>query len=346
MKPKTKLAFQLQSDEIRNTHLVMSNNGKHVALVMRDTLVIAHDISQSSGNNTWVVIHVKPTEYSVFVTNDISSPLVKMNHYNNVITTQQKTEFDGVVMDAAISDLGTLTLLQCTNDYKGLITYTTKDLKSALAGHCPYLERIVTISLDTWDINSIYYRPYSNNLYVVGSGSLLIDFDKGTVIENGVFGYLAINPKGERTIIKYDNSAYRYLSAYGKYVGEIIVPPYDNYNHVSINIKPTKSQYVKTSMVVKRPTKSEYWLPSVAVSDSGKVFWVCNEHSVKSRSCRYTVMLSMHLASSGYIEYSDMLYYMDVRRLMTGNSFQISHTGKRIAYVNTTNKLTVVDMVE
>ena len=54
----------------------------------------------------------------------------------------------------------------------------------------------------------------------------------------------------------------------------------------------------------------------------------------------------MHLASSGYIEYSDMLHYMDVRRLMTGNSFQISHTGKRIAYVNTTNKLTVVDMVE
>lgn len=41
MKQKTKLSYRLQKKDIQGTHLAMSPNGKHVALKMADSLVIA-----------------------------------------------------------------------------------------------------------------------------------------------------------------------------------------------------------------------------------------------------------------------------------------------------------------
>ena len=337
MKQKIKLAFQLNSEEITNTHLVMSPNGKHVALVMRDSLVIAHDMGDANGKNPWLIIYVTPTDYSMYLSTDPKILLDRM---------QQYTRFDCVVDDVAISDLGGVSLLRDTHAYKELVIYTTKNLKQFLNKFTPYLETKTKVSYDTYSMQTIQYRPLSNDLYVVDHRGRLIDYTKQSVVGENVYGHLAINPKGKYVVVKYVANHFYYLSAYGKYLATVTIPTYENYNHATIDIKPIEGNYVKTSLIMKNPAKTGYWIPSVNVSDNGRVFWVCNEHDLKSKSCNYSVMLSMHKAKNGYTEWSEMSYYINVRRLAACNSFQIDRSGMRVAYVSTTNRLIIADMVE
>lgn len=334
MKQKTKLSYRLQKKDIQGTHLAMSPNGKHVALKMADSLVIAHDISIGQVDlSAWIAIHIHPTHYDI----TINSVVVK--------TVKHTTDFSSRCECIDVSDNGDVSLLYWSEDGKQLISYKSKDQRKALKGETTHFTPEVYAG-DTYGLDTIHYRPRSSELYGVELSGLVVNLTNDIVVDSDVFGYVAISPKGEVICVEYNDLAYHFLSASGKYVADVIIPPYLNHNHATVNIKPTKGDCVKTSLVLKRPVKSEYWIPSVNVSDNGKVFWVCNEHGLKSKSCDYSVVVSMHPARNGYTEWSEMLHYMDVRRLASGNSFTIDQSGYRIAYVSTTNCLTVADMVE